>query len=701
MRKEALICSVIFAVFALLLVQAASAEIILGQTKSSYSFGDTISLSISVKTTAASDDFLNVRLICDQGEKTVLYVPLTLAAGEQKDIMSNISLTKSFLGNLTGNCEINAAYNGDEQSQSFTISDALLVEMNVAKSDIQAGDSVPVAGEAKESDGSPVNGYIDLTVEGTAINVRAQVTNGEFSSNIVFPDDIKAGTYTLTGVAYEKDKNGAIQNSGEASSVIVVGQAEKKLEVALTKNSITPPGNITFKVVLYDQSNLETPGTASVKISDAYGDSFFNKILNTGEVTDFELYANSSAGYWSIEASSGNLSAKRLFYVGENEQASFQIVNNTLIITNTGNVIYQKAVEVSIGDTAEMQQVDLDLGESTKLRLLAPDGIYKVSVSDGKTTLNVGDVSLTGNVIGVEDVMIQSNMISRYPIVWLFLVVVLGLFVFLTIEGIKKRGFSISSSKTADKVSGAVIRASSAISGVKNDINLRKETKASLMEKANLLDVVRAGDKIEAEYSLVMKGNKTTSTIISLKLKNANKYSGEVKNRINNVFKELSYKKAAIMETQDFIIIILSPVLTKTFNNEVNGIKIALDLRDALLKYDIDFGIGVNSGDIVGGVERGKLKFTPLGTTLSYAKKVSDLAEKEVLLSKDIHLKTMNEVKTIRADMFGNELYKVDRVTEREKYSTFIAGFKNRQANEDKRAKEQGFRDSINKNQDQ
>ena len=37
---------------------------------------------------------------------------------------------------------------------------------------------------------------------------------------------------------------------------------------------------------------------------------------------------------------------------------------------------------------------------------------------------------------------------------------------------------------------------------------------------------------------------------------------------------------------------------------------------EGTLKFkDADFGVGVHVGEIIGGLERGRLKFTPLGTT--------------------------------------------------------------------------------------
>ena len=58
-------------------------------------------------------------------------------------------------------------------------------------------------------------------------------------------------------------------------------------------------------------------------------------------------------------------------------------MNDTLLVTNVGNVPYRKAIQIVIGNEIEIKELNLEVGQSKQFRLLAPDGDYKISVTDG------------------------------------------------------------------------------------------------------------------------------------------------------------------------------------------------------------------------------------------------------------------------------------------------------------------------------
>lgn len=649
-------------ILGIFLVQSVAAEISFGELKSVYNIGDEISVGVTLKTSSDYDGFLHAELICDSSSVLFMHIPVSMTAGEEKEINNNISLTQNFLESMTGNCVIDADFGSESaESSSFEISDSINLELNIPESEVKAGESILITGTATRKTLENVNGDIEINFGDDSTSLTGKVENGKFSENFIFPETLKAGNYNLEVYVYERDGNGDISNQGSFSKSIKLIQIPKKIEVAITENSIIPGGNISFKIFLYDSANDEVDGSANVIVKDSYENYLWEKNLRTNELITIPFEKNSTAGYWTIEAGTENLSSKRLFYIEENEEAIFEVVNKTITITNVGNVQYTKAVQIAIGSEVEVKQMDLATGESKKFLLVAPDGTYSISISDGSKTIKLGEISLTGNAVGVEDVNSQVSMIYRYPLVWLFLVSVFGLFIFMAIERIRKSRISFYAPE------------------IKQNTIIRKESKESWANKVRDFELVKLGDKVEAEYSLVLKGEKTNAGIISLKIKNLNKLSSNIKEKIKNVIQNLGNKKAAIMESQEFILIILSPILTRTFKNEIEAIKIANAIKEAISKYpEIDFGIGIHVGEIISKVENGKLKFTAIGNSLSLAKKISDLAIKDVLFSKEIHEKTMNEVKANRFEIEGRELFKIEKISEREKYSGFIEKFKRR-----------------------
>ena len=644
-------------ILSLFLINLASAEILLGQTKTIYSAGDNLILNLNVKSTSGNQGFLHVDLRCGNESETVLHVPLTLSAGESQNFDNNISLTKNFLNGMLGICYLEASFAGEtDQSKNFEISDVLLVDLSVPKTELKAGDSLLVTGTAKRKNGDNANGYLDLSIKGTSLSARGLVENGKFYLNVNIPKDIESGSYILDVDVYEQDSNNEKSNEGRASITLRIMQVPAKIEVALTENSVNPGSNMSFMIFLYDQANKKIDADTSVDVTDSYNSVVWERITRTSELVVIPLDKNTSSGYWSVEAKYENLSVKRLFYVGENQEADFRIINDTLIVSNMGNTPYRKAIQISIGDNVEIKQMDLDIGESVRYRLLAPDGLYKVSVSDGTKEINIGDVSLTGNVIGVMDVRRNVGLINQYPIVWLFLIVVFGLAIFLFVQRTSRKKTSFYETSSSKPV------------------NVRKETKEKIVERSKVSGLVEG--KIKAEYSLVAKGEKVEAGLVAVKLKNLNNINSETKQRLSSVFDSVS--KAAVFNSQEFVVLVFSPNITRTFSNAMLATKAAIDIKEKLAGENIDFGIGVHAGEIISTIEGGKLKFTPLANNLGAVKKAAELADKDILITKDVHNKTMNEVKTTRFDLEGREFYKIDRVSDRGQYEDFISKFKQR-----------------------
>ena len=186
-----------------------------------------------------------------------------------------------------------------------------------------------------------------------------------------------------------------------------------------------------------------------------------------------------------------------------------------------------------------------------------------------------------------------------------------------------------------------------------------------------------------AEQGLVMDGHKSTAAVVALKLKNdISKFSKE------NLLKSLEQvyeKKGAIYENGNFIFTIFSPLLTKSFKNEVEATRAAEKISEAIkahnLKFSdkISYGIGVNSGDIINKIEQGKLKFTSLGTLTIAAKKLADLSNGEVLLTKEAYEKSMTEVNSEKKEIQGIVVYQMKKVADYDKNKKFIKDFLKRE----------------------
>ncbi len=219
---------------------------------------------------------------------------------------------------------------------------------------------------------------------------------------------------------------------------------------------------ITFKVNIFDSQNNIINGEVKVEIEDPEKGTLIEKNVSSGEAVSIIL-ENPRAGYWSISASYQDTPVtKEFFEIKANEEVKFEIKGDELIIQNIGNKRYSNTIDIIIGEAYTQQNVDLDIGEETSFRLVAPDGTYSVKVTDGKTTLSQANVQLTGisgNVIGILDSKRgEPSPVTGGPrpgetgdqtfygslrnnlFVWVFILVIVGAAILLAIErGYKRR----------------------------------------------------------------------------------------------------------------------------------------------------------------------------------------------------------------------------------------------------------------------
>ena len=605
----------VLVLLAVYLISLAAAEIMISQPLKVYNYGDKLDIKADVRTSEETNGFFELSLECNNIENNFYRVPLNMNGGKTLD--TSLLLVPK-LGE--GLCKIYAFYDGQKDtSQEFEISKELKVQLNTGDIIAEAGKSFTIYGTAERENGKKAEGFVEFSLGNDSVKSVGEVKKGFFSSNFSFPENAKSGSYNLAIRVYE-EYNNEITNEGTANLAVFVKQTPKSILSYIENQSVSPEETFRIRAGIFDQANDIIYGEIMIKVKDVNNKLIIQKVVESNKDYEMKLNGSSVYGYWNIETEAMNLTGNNQFYVREYEKASFKVINGTLTIKNVGNVIYKKDIKITIGDYSEIKNLNLEVGEEIKLRLNAPEGNYEIKISDGTDEI-VTSGFLTGNTIGVGE-FAEKNF--RYYVAWIFLIMVIGLFV------------------------GAL-----AMNG-----KFRKTSRGII--------------PAEAEHAVVIEGRKEQAGVVVTKIR------GNADIKIIEKTKETIKKnKGAAYSSNDAIIGIFQAndmLAVRT----ADAISSMIREHNKLAKSKVDYGIGVNSGEII--VKReDKLRFSGVGNTIPLAKKIAELSNNEVLLSESINMKVMNEVKTVRKQLNGLNIYNIKDFSNREQYNGFINGFLDRQ----------------------
>ena len=252
--------------------------------------------------------------------------------------------------------------------------------------------------------------------------------NSFFYFDFAFPENAISGDYAAEIKVYD-ELTGKKANQGYEKININIKQISKKIKI-IAGNNIVPGGNLSFTANLLDQADEKiTNKSVKIKIYNSK-DKLINETSTESRKENLlKLGINSANGYWKIIAEYEDIEEKKLFYVQEFEKADFTIEQDAITITNTGNIQYKKPITIKIGNKEEIRNIILDVGESIKLKLNAPDGNYNISVSDKNIEKQTSSF-LTGNAIGISELSRTKNNTTRILMVAVIFILIVIFIIF-------------------------------------------------------------------------------------------------------------------------------------------------------------------------------------------------------------------------------------------------------------------------------
>jgi hypothetical protein len=627
-----------------------------------YNLGEIVKLNIQVSADEDISDSFSVNLICGLKNIEVYKEFTSMLVGDVRNKEILIPLIDSFIDNARGDCSIEYSL-GDKTGDlvdNFEISDVIILDLEINQAEFVPGENLAFQGNVQKKNGKDVSGTIEVVVKGVSqsdLTSSASVSGSSFSLELFVPSNFKSGEHIVEFYVYEKDAKGVISNKGNLLSNVLISQIPTNLEVLLDDDRIEPGTNLRGKTILRDQTGEKISAPAYIGIKNYLGE-IVKKIEERTDV-DFEYFIalNESPKEGVVSVYSEGLTQKVEFKILEKPLVDVQLVNNSLIVTNIGNVYYNQSVLVKIGEDNVSFNPDLGIGQVKKFILTAPKGEYEVIVEGVSEK-----VFLTGNAVDIKEAGVKKSGIN--PIFWIFIILVLLIAFFILYKQVaRKRKFRRP-----------------IVNRDRERVMELREIKAS---KKNS-EVAWVNPKVRAELSLSINGSKQDANVMCLNLGNYEEISnggGNVSETLQRIIDIFESEKGFIYDNKENIFFILAPSRTRTFQNEMKLIELADKAQKILKEHNhkfnkkIQFGLSLNYGTIVTADTKNGLKFMSMGTFMTISKKIAMRSRGHILMSTEFKSRLKSDVKTEAKDLGNMTAHLLREVVDRTKSSTFLEGF--------------------------
>ncbi len=661
------------------------ADISISEPSDIYNLGDMLFLKLDgLQGTSVGN--LNINLACGNMTTNLIKIKARdFLPDEEQSYSTDIILNKADLeienlNEVIGECQIISSLGFDIVStKTFTISDNIIVTASLNKTSYDPGEAITVNIKANKANGDLLNGF---TEGSNASDFSKAIENGFVSEIFFMSETIEAGVYYLNIYAYDEE----IENKGSAIASFNINQVVSSLVMSLSDAEVVPGENFTVGVELFDQSGIKMEGAVSIKIISPENEKI-ESIVQADEFDTFDFALNSSIGTWKIVASFNDLIEEREFEMLGLQKVEFEIEDSVLSVTNIGNTLYNKTISVQIGNEVMNLELKINVGETRKFNLEAPIGEYEVLIDDGNNNPISRQVLLTGSVISVSDLK-EVGIFKEYSIIWIFIIVVFGsvgavLFVrYGKTRNIEGEGIIDKFIKKIRKITGKVENniPSNVKSHMDSGLNFtNKSPKVQGLDAKNyshedksMVDFTNKNAVGNAESSLVLKGEKYVSSVTALSIKNYGNLNEIAKESLHKIIKDAQKNKGVSDWRDDYVFIIFSPLVTKTYDNEILATRAGMEILNNLNAYNkkfeskIEFNIGIHSGELVTSRVNNKLKYTSMGNTISLAKKITDSDSGKLAVSESIRKKLIRDLQVgEKKEIGGNQVYEISEIRDK------------------------------------
>ncbi len=358
---------------------SASAALNVKTGKAAYNLGDQVVTNYDFSRDQDFSGLLKLSLFCTNSNLDFYTLPTNLNAGQKQEVsVPPLSISASMLGRCYIAANATAFDNSANESSIsnfFNITAVMSVEVVADKEVYLPSQSVDASGTVGKSHTLPAS----VVMSFLGADYTAVVANNTFSYSIKLPSDIRSGSHSLAFSL--KDSYG---NSGSASVGFTVQAVPTRIVNTLSSRSVKPGDNFYLSVLIYDQADDLIDSPLSFTVSDSIGNRVISSQNNTGVDIKISFPPGQPPGAYTLASTGEGLTESSPLVVEQVESVSVTYSNGTVIVNNTGNVVYAKVFNVTLSGKKTylvVDAVDMKPGEAFVVDLsnAVSSGEYNIS----------------------------------------------------------------------------------------------------------------------------------------------------------------------------------------------------------------------------------------------------------------------------------------------------------------------------------
>jgi hypothetical protein len=287
------------------------------------------------------------------------------------------------------------------QAATFAIIGNILVFAESDKLHYIPGKKTKITGEATILDQPLKTGTATITLGET--ESQATVSNGKFSKTLEIPATMSSGTHQV--IISIEDEFG---NRGSAEVSIIIDPQSNDLELVTAQEAYQPGTTITITPVLKDQAGAVIDTDIGVVITNPKGKEVFSNTIRSNAPYEVHLEEQALPGTWNVHLFALGKKEDIPLFVEEKIILDYLIDNQTLFITNRGNIRFVGPVKVEYTGLDQVftlvQESAINPAETSTLDLtkgIVP-GTYDITVNDKVFE----DIVITEDSLTKEEIMI-------------------------------------------------------------------------------------------------------------------------------------------------------------------------------------------------------------------------------------------------------------------------------------------------------